>query len=220
MRARQSRHGDDRRVRAGRRRPIPRRSPISPTSSTPTSWWSVPRIRSSPASSTRCRPPGSLAFGPTRPRRELEGSKAWMKDVLVAAGVPTARHATFAAGDEAARGRVPRHARRALRREDRRARGRQGCARHRVVGEARDAVRAYLSGAAFGDAGRTCVIEEGLDRSRALGVRAVRRHAAPRWSPCAQDHKRAFDGDTGPEHRRHGRVLAGAVRRNRRSSTK
>ena len=32
-------------------------------------------------------------------------------------------------------------------------------------------------------------------------------HALP--LATAQDHKRAFDGDTGPEHRRHGRLFAG-----------
>ena len=45
---------------------------------------------------------GRLAFGPRAAAARLEGSKAWMKDVLVAAGVATARHATFGAGEEAA----------------------------------------------------------------------------------------------------------------------
>ena len=44
---------------------------------------------------------GRLAFGPSAAAARLEGSKAWMKDVLVAAGVPTARYATFRAGQEA-----------------------------------------------------------------------------------------------------------------------
>ena len=35
----------------------------------------------------------------------------------------------------------------------------------------------------------------------------------------AQDHKRAFDGDRGPEHGRHGRLLAGPDARRRRSSS-
>ncbi len=44
---------------------------------------------------------GRLAFGPNAAAAKLEGSKSWMKDVLVAAGVPTARYATFGAGQEA-----------------------------------------------------------------------------------------------------------------------
>ncbi len=43
---------------------------------------------------------GRLAFGPGAAGARLEGSKAWMKHVLADAGVPTARHATFGAGDD------------------------------------------------------------------------------------------------------------------------
>ena len=75
---------------------------------------------------------GDLAFGPNAAAARLEGSKSWMKDVLVAAGVPTARYATFTAGDEDRRGRVPRDVARAVRGEDRRARRRQGRGRDRV----------------------------------------------------------------------------------------
>src|SRR4029077_14949523 len=65
------------------------------------------------------------------------------------------------------------------------------------VAEARDAVRSYLSGAAFGEAGRTCVIEEGLGGPEvSLFVLCDGRDALP--IALAQDHKRAFDGDTGP----------------------
>ena len=156
-------HGDARRVHAGRARPIPRRSPISRPSSTPISWSSAPTIRSSRASSTRCRRAGISAFGPMRPRRSLEGSKAWMKDVLVAAGVPTA-----ALRERSARAKRPtRYAfldtlpGLYVVKTDGLAAG-KGVVVTESIAEARDAVRAYLSGAAFGDAGRTCVIEEGL----------------------------------------------------------
>src|SRR6478752_6347018 len=43
---------------------------------------------------------GVAVFGPSAPAARLEGSKAWMKDVLAAAEIPTARHATFTAGEE------------------------------------------------------------------------------------------------------------------------
>ena len=65
------------------------------------------------------------------------------------------------------------------------------------IAEARDAVRAYLSGAAFGDAGRTLVIEEGLSGPElSLLVLCDGRDGVP-LAP-AQDHKRVGDGDRGP----------------------
>ena len=47
-------------------------------------------------------------FGPGADGARLEGSKAWMKEVLVEAGVPTARHGTFTEAEPALR--LPRHA--------------------------------------------------------------------------------------------------------------
>src|SRR4051794_10142288 len=43
---------------------------------------------------------GRAVFGPSAAAARLEGSKAWMKEVLVAADVATAAHAAFSAGDE------------------------------------------------------------------------------------------------------------------------
>jgi phosphoribosylamine---glycine ligase len=65
------------------------------------------------------------------------------------------------------------------------------------IADARDAVRSYLSGEAFGDAGRTCVIEEALRGPEvSFFVLCDGRDAYP--IALAQDHKRVFDGDTGP----------------------
>ena len=101
-----------------------------------------------------------------------------MKDVLVARGVPTA-----ALPRVRAPARKPRRSRSSTRcpgsyvvKTDGLAAG-KGVVVTESLADARDAVRAYLSGDAFGDAGRTCVIEEGLHRARGLAVRAVRRHA-------------------------------------------
>src|SRR5690606_3732976 len=44
---------------------------------------------------------GVPVFGPAKAAAHLEGSKAWMKEVLTAAGVPTARHRSFTASEEA-----------------------------------------------------------------------------------------------------------------------
>jgi phosphoribosylamine---glycine ligase len=143
------------------------------------------------------RAKGIPAFGPGADGARLEGSKAWMKEVLVAAGVPTASHATFGAADEAA----------ALAfletlpglyvvKTDGLAAG-KGVVVTESLAEARDAVRAYLSGAAFGDAGRTLVIEEGLTGPE-LSLLAVCDGARAVALAPAQDFKRVGDGDTGP----------------------
>ena len=88
------------------------------------------------------------------------------------------------------------------------------------LADARDAVRAYLSGEAFGDAGRTLVIEEGLagPELSLLVVCNGDPDAALPLAP-AQDFKRARRRRRRPQHRRHGRVLTGADRRPTRSST-
>ena len=75
------------------------------------------------------------------------------------------------------------------------------------LAEARDAVAEYLSGEAFGDAGRTVVIEEGLTGPELSVLRRVRRAAGrrPRPGPGLQAHRRRRHR---PQHRRHGRLLA------------
>jgi phosphoribosylamine--glycine ligase len=140
---------------------------------------------------------GRRAFGPNAAAAKLEGSKSWMKDVLVTAGVPTARYATFGVGEEsAAYSFLETLPGLYVVKTDGLAAG-KGVVVTESMTAARDAVRAYLSGAAFGDAGRTCVIEEGLTGPEvALFVLCDGKRA--RVIAAAQDHKRAFDGDTGP----------------------
>ncbi|MGH8977154.1 MAG: phosphoribosylamine--glycine ligase, partial [Acidimicrobiia bacterium] len=140
---------------------------------------------------------GHLTFGPTAAAAALEGSKAWMKDVLASAEVPTARHATFASGDEAAADAflemLPGLY---VVKTDGLAAG-KGVIVTESIREARAAVRAYLSGEAFGDAGRVCVIEEGMTGPElSVFVLCDGRDAQPFAS--AQDHKRVYDGEQGP----------------------
>ena len=66
----------------------------------------------------------------------------------------------------------------------------------------------------FGAAGDQIVIEERLDGEEA-SVLAITDGRTIVTLPPTQDHKRAYDGDTGPEHRRHGRLLPGAAGRRR-----
>jgi phosphoribosylamine--glycine ligase len=141
---------------------------------------------------------GRLAFGPRAAAARLEGSKAWMKDVLVAAGVSTARHASFVGADdaEAAFAFLDSLPGLYVVKTDGLAAG-KGVIVTESLTEAREAARAYLSGAAFGDAGRTCVIEEGLTGPElSLFVLCDGRNALV--CTTAQDHKRAFDNDAGP----------------------
>jgi len=145
----------------------------------------------------RLRSRGRLVFGPGADGAEVEGSKAWMKELLVAAGVPTAAHGTFDAEAPAVAflrqlgGGGPY-----VVKTDGLAAG-KGVLVTESIEEAIDDVRAKLSGSAFGDAGRRVVIEEGLTGDE-LSVMAVcdGRQAVP--LAAAQDFKRAGEGDTGP----------------------
>lgn len=142
---------------------------------------------------------GRLAFGPGAAGARLEGSKAWMKQVLAEAGVPTARHRSFGEGDEpAALAYLEEFDAPWVVKTDGLAAG-KGVVVTESITDARDAVRAYLSGDAFGDAGRTLVIEEGLTGPE-LSLLVVCNgdpDAAVPLAP-AQDFKRVGEGDVGP----------------------
>jgi phosphoribosylamine---glycine ligase len=142
---------------------------------------------------------GRAVFGPGAAAARLEGSKAWMKGLLAEVGVPTARHAVFGPGDAAAaRSFLDTLDGLYVVKTDGLAAG-KGVVVTESLQEARDAVSRYLSGQAFGDAGRTLVIEEGL-QGQELSLLVVCNgdpDAAVPLAP-AQDFKRIGDGDTGP----------------------
>ncbi len=140
---------------------------------------------------------GKAVLGPGADGALLEGSKAFMKEVLSAAGVPTARFGTFDALQVAeAVAYLESLSGPWVIKTDGLAAG-KGVLVTRTLAEAREDVTAKLSGASFGDAGRTVVIEEGLVGEECSllvlcdGVRAV--PLVP-----AQDFKRVRDGDEGP----------------------
>lgn len=141
---------------------------------------------------------GVPTFGPGADGARLEGSKAWMKEVLAAAGVPTARHGAFGEPDlDAALAFLDTLTGLYVVKTDGLAAG-KGVVVTESVAEARDAVRRYLSGEAFGDAGRTCVVEEGLTGPElSLLVLCDGSTTGTPLAP-AQDFKRVGDGDTGP----------------------
>jgi phosphoribosylamine--glycine ligase len=140
---------------------------------------------------------GRLAFGPRAAAARLEGSKAWMKEVLVSAGVPTARHRTFGPGElELALAHLDSVRPPYVIKTDGLAAG-KGVAITETLIDARETVRAYLSGSAFAGAGCTCVIEDAMTGPE-LSLFALCDGRDAVVLGCAQDYKRIGDGDTGP----------------------
>lgn len=138
---------------------------------------------------------GRLVFGPGADGARLEGSKSWMKDVLVQAGVPTAAHGAFTDVDSALAFLDTMHDLFVIK-TDGLAAG-KGVLVTEDRAEAEAAVREYLSGAAFGEAGSTVVIEEGLSGPEVSVLAICDGRRAVALAP-AQDHKRIGEGDTGP----------------------
>jgi phosphoribosylamine--glycine ligase len=145
----------------------------------------------------RLRALGRAVVGPGADGALLEGSKAFMKEVLGAAGVPTARFATFDALEAgAAMDYLDTLPGPWVIKTDGLAAGKGVLVAHSLE-EARQDITAKLSGSAFGDAGRHIVIEEGLAGEEcSLLVLCDGTRVVPLIP--AQDFKRVGDGDTGP----------------------
>jgi phosphoribosylamine--glycine ligase len=143
----------------------------------------------------RLRADGKAVFGPGADGARLEGSKAWMKEVLESAGVPTARHGSFVEL-EPALAYLDTMAPPFVVKTDGLAAG-KGVLVTESLTEARNAVGDYLSGQAFGDAGSTVVIEEGMVGPELSVLAVCDGNRAVPLAP-AQDFKRIGDGDDGP----------------------
>ncbi len=138
---------------------------------------------------------GVLAFGPGAAAAEIEGSKAFAKEVMLAAGIPTAEHALFAELDPAlayARARGGRVAVKA----DGLAAG-KGVVVCGSAAEAEAALRAMLVDRVHGRAGDRVLLEERLEGPEA-SVICLTDGERVLMLPPAQDHKRVGDGDQGP----------------------
>lgn len=143
----------------------------------------------------RLRAEGQLVFGPGVDGAQLEGSKAYMKGLLAEAGVPTARYGTFTEAAPA-RAFLDTMAPPFVIKTDGLAAG-KGVLVTDDLAEARNTVDDYLSGRAFGDAGQTLVIEEGLVGPEVSVFAVCDGRRGVLLSP-AQDFKRIGDDDTGP----------------------
>ena len=143
----------------------------------------------------RFRAAGLAIFGPTQAAAQLEGSKAFAKDFLARHAIPTAAYATFS-DVEPALAYVREQGAPIVIKADGLAAG-KGVIVAMSEAEAETAVRDILAGNAFGDAGARVVIEEFLEGEEASFIVMVDgEHVLPRAT--SQDHKRAGDGDTGP----------------------
>ena len=140
------------------------------------------------------RAAGLLTFGPSAAAARLEASKAFTKEICDACAAPTAAYARFTDA-AAARAHVAAKGAPIVIKADGLAAG-KGVIVAMTVAEALGAIDDMFSGE-FGAAGAEVVIEEFMTGEEASffiltdGVNAL-----PLGS--AQDHKRAFDGDTGP----------------------
>ena len=138
---------------------------------------------------------GRRVFGPIASAARIEASKAFAKEVMRAAGVPTAGSATFTDLAQAL-AFVDRHPEPLVVKASGLAAG-KGAIVCATRAEASDAVRSMLGDHAFGEAGNTVVIEDFLEGEE-LSVLAVTNGRDVRLLPPAQDHKRLLEGDKGP----------------------
>ena len=138
---------------------------------------------------------GLRVFGPTQAAAQLESSKIFAKRFMFEAGIPTAGAATFddlAAAESHVRG----HDGPLVVKADGLAAG-KGVTVCQNRDDALRAVRQAMQERVFGEAGQRVVLEEFLDGEEAsFHVLVDGRNVVP--LATSQDHKRAYDGDQGP----------------------
>jgi phosphoribosylamine---glycine ligase len=138
---------------------------------------------------------GIPAFGPTADCARLEGSKIFCKDLLLAAGIPTAHSSRHTKLDDALRA-LDGAAYPLVVKADGLASG-KGVVIAPDRATAADALRAMMRDRAFGDAGASVLLEEFLEGQEA-SLHALCDGTTFALLPTAQDHKRVGDGDRGP----------------------
>jgi phosphoribosylamine--glycine ligase len=138
---------------------------------------------------------GLRIFGPSKSAARLESSKIFAKELMRAARIPTARAATFH-NQEAAFAFLRESRFPIVIKADGLALG-KGVIVAKSEEEAKAAVESMLSGGRFGEAGRRILLEECLAGSE-CSLHALVDGANFQMLASARDHKRAFDGDAGP----------------------
>jgi phosphoribosylamine--glycine ligase len=137
---------------------------------------------------------GIKAFGPSRTAAQLEGSKGFTKDLCRANGIPTAAYARFTAAAPA-KDYVRAQGAPIVVKADGLAAG-KGVVVAQSVAEAEAAID-MMFGGGLGSAGTEVVVEEFLQGEEASFFALCDGETAIPLD-SAQDHKRVFDGDEGP----------------------
>ena len=143
---------------------------------------------------------GIKVFGPSKAAAQLEGSKSFTKELCRRHNIPTAAYERFTDLDKAIAYIKAAHLKTGgapiVVKADGRAAG-KGVIVAETVDQAIDAVRDMLAGNRFGAAGASVVIEEFMAGDEvSLFALCDGEHVLPLVG--VQDHKRAFDGDKGP----------------------
>ena len=138
---------------------------------------------------------GIKAFGPSAAAAQLEGSKGFMKDLCARAGIPTAAYARFTDA-QAAKAYIRDRGAPIVVKADGLAAG-KGVTVAGTLEEALAAVEDAMLDRRFGEAGAELVIEDVLEGEE-LSYFALADGKSLLALASAQDHKRAFDGDQGP----------------------
>ena len=143
----------------------------------------------------RLRDKGFTVFGPGAAAAALEGSKAFAKDLMARAGIPTARYGTFTDA-ESARTFCRQLGAPVVVKADGLAAG-KGAIVCSTLAQADEAIAACIERREFGAAGATVVVEEFL-RGEEASFFAISNGSECVALAAAQDHKTIFDGDRGP----------------------
>ena len=141
------------------------------------------------------RAAGIKAFGPTKAAAALEGSKSFSKDIMKKYGIPTAKYEVFTDAD-AARAYIEKEGAPIVIKANGLAAG-KGVIVAETKEQALDAVHEIMDDAAFGKAGSRVVIEAFMEGEEA-SLLAFTDGKTIRPMVSSQDHKRAYDGDKGP----------------------
>lgn len=137
---------------------------------------------------------GLVAFGPRQAAARLEASKSFGKDFMLRHGIPTAR-AVIVEDLDALEAELPKMHYPLAVKADGLALG-KGVIIAQSLEEAREAATDMLAGK-FGDAGKRVLLEEYLTGEE-CSLHALVDGQSYVLFPAAQDHKRIFDGDQGP----------------------
>lgn len=138
---------------------------------------------------------GLMIFGPSAKAAQLEGSKSFTKDFLARNNIPTGAYQNFTE-IEPALAYVRAQGAPIVVKADGLAAG-KGVIVAMTVEEAEAAIKDMLAGNAFGDAGHRVVIEEFLEGEEASFIVMVDGKNVLAFA-TSQDHKRAYNGDKGP----------------------